>query len=322
MLQKCTLIDLTDLAPRGMLLSQINRVFPLTRVGNTVFKAKLLLIAALFSAMASADEQSIYAAQSGWQFGLSTGYGKIDNPVHNSDDIPLYVIPNIEAFYGDFAFTNFELSWTPLSYDHHQLSFVAKMNRDGLYFIDSLASSSVLASLTTSALPGAPRPPSAQTQPNARKRVGNIQNIGERELSFLGGAQYLFDWQQWRVSASVFSELTHYYHGQQAELALSRYQQWNKHLVVASVQMQYQSNELTKYYYGSQRPELAAGFSYYQPQHAFNTSVQLTYQYQLDEKWRIISDIKWQTLDDEIADSPLVSKQHLLSYYAGVAWSY
>ena len=171
---------------------------------------------------------------------------------------------------------------------------------------------------------GAPRPPGSgqDKQPKALKRVGDIDKIADRDISLLGGAQYLFDWQQWRVSASFFSELTHYHHGQQGELSLSRYQQWHKHLLVAAATVQYQSNEVAKYYYGSHRQDIAAGFSGYQPQHAFNKSLQLTYQYQWDEKWRIISDLKWQVLDDEIADSPLVSEQYLLSYYAGVAWSF
>ncbi len=291
-----------------------------------MYKAGLLLVIALLSSAVSASEETIYTAQSGWQFGLSAGYGQIDNPVYKSDDIPLYLIPKVEVFYGDFAFSNFELSWTPLSNDNHQLSFVTKMNRDGLYFIDNLAVSSAVASLTSSVMPGAPRPPSAQQesqqQPKVSKRVGNITKIPDRELSFLAGAQYLFDWQQWRLSASYFTEVTNYHHGQEGALVLSRYQRWDKHLLVAAAEIQYQSNEVTKYYYGSHRQEIAAGFSLYQPQHAFNKGLQLTYQYQIDEDWRFISDLKWQVLDSEIADSPLVSKQHLLSYYAGVAWSF
>nr|WP_249318999.1 MipA/OmpV family protein [Pseudoalteromonas sp. BDTF-M6] len=305
-----------------MLLPQFKRCYSLTRVGSKVYKAGLLLVIALFSGALSASEETIYTAHSGWQFGLSAGYGEIENPIHDADDIPLYVIPKVEVFYGDFAFSNFELSWTPLSNDNHQLSFVSKMNRDGLYFIDSLAASSVVASLTSTVMPGAPRPPSAQQQPRDTKKIGDITKIRDRELSFLAGAQYLYDWQQWRLSASYFTEITHYHHGQEGSLVLSRYQQWHKHLLLAAAEIQYQSNEITKYYYGSQRQEIVAGFSRYQPEHAFNKSLQLTYQYQINEDWRFISDLKWQVLDSEIADSPLVSKQHLLSYYAGVAWSF
>ncbi|MFY8274585.1 MipA/OmpV family protein [Pseudoalteromonas sp. SSDWG2] len=291
-----------------------------------MFRVTLLLVVALFSAITLATEEDAYSVSSGWQLGLGAGYGKLDNPLAQSEDIPLYIIPQIELFYGDFAFTNFELSWTPYTSEHHQVSVVTKMNRDGLYFIDDLATSSFISSLTTAKPPNSPRPGgytgNSSNTVKRSKRVGDMTQIPDRKISVMGGMQYLFDWHSWRVSAGFFSELTNYYSGQQGNISLSKLYSIREHLFVLSAQMQYQSNELTRYYYGSHRDEASVGFSIYQPKHAFNASMQITYQYQINEQWRVISDLKWQRLDSEIGDSPLVADRHLLSYYAGVAWSF
>ena len=51
-------------------------------------------------------------------------------------------------------------------------------------------------------------------------------------------------------------------------------------------------------------------------------NLKASYQYQFNQQWQFISDIKYQRLSSGIADSPLIDDSNLLSFYAGFAWNY
>ncbi len=293
----------------------------MTSLSFRLFGLRLLTLVGVvcISPLAHSTEPA-YLADEGVNFGLSLGYGQLDNPVYNKDDIPLYVLPRVEVFAGDLSLTNTQLAWTPVWGNNYQLSLFSQLNEDGLYFANN--STALAAIRTTSGRPSmGTRPPSEQVT-NLAVRRGNIAAITKRKLSIMSGAEGIYDWQNWRLSANWSMELTNYHKGLQGALAAQRLFSIQQHLFLLSAEVQHLSSGLVNYYYGSGGDDMRAGFSPYATHSSQKYNLKFSYQYHFNKKWHFISDLKYQHLSSGIADSPLIDDSNLLSFYLGFAWNY
>ncbi|WP_033079387.1 MipA/OmpV family protein [Thalassotalea sp. ND16A] len=283
-----------------------------------------VLVSLFFSfSLAANSDNDIYQEDEGLHLGIGAGYGRMGNPVYHMDDIPLILIPRIEYFYGDFAFSNTQLTYTPFYGENFQFSFLTRFNNDGLYFLEQNFSTSLAAATFRSPMMGSPSPgqiPPKGTVPT--KRRGDMSLIQRRHLSLMSGVEWIYDWQYWRLSASWLQEITQRHYGGEKFLAVERHWLLDKHLVVLGAEVQQQSADLIDYYYGSHYSDLGAGFSQYKGEQAYNFSLQLKYQYRFDNKWQLITDLKYQTLDPVISESPFVDQSNVFSFYAGIAWNH
>lgn len=295
----------------------------MTILGGCSFGLRILFLVAVIGLSPQASSTaSAYLADEGISLGLSLGYGQLDNPVYKKDDIPLYALPRIEVFVGDFSFSNTQFAWTPLWDDNYQISLFTQLNEDGLYFTKH---SAVLSAIrTTSGRPAmAPTPPNSSIEtPSVIKRRGDISKISKRKLSAMSGIEAIVDWQNWRFSAYWSMELTNYHKGLQGALSAQRLFLFDQHLVLLGVELQHLSASLVDYYYGSALQEMGAGFSPYLGRSSQKYSLNASYQYQFNQQWQFISDIKYQRLSSGITDSSLIDDSNLLSFYAGFAWNF
>jgi len=282
----------------------------------------LFLISAFFLSPTASSTDSAYLADEGVSLGVSLGYGQLANPVYKKDDIPLYALPRIELFAGDFSFANTQFAWTPVWGNNYQVSLFTQLNEDGLYFTKH---SAILAAVrTASGRPSMTPPPpgSGVETPVVIKRRGDITKISKRKLSAMSGIEAIVDWQNWRFSAYWSMELTNYHKGLQGALSAQRLFLFDQHLVLLGVELQHLSAGLVDYYYGSALQEMGAGFSPFLGHSSQKYNLKAGYQYQFNQQWQFISDIKYQRLSSGIADSPLINDSNLLSFYAGFAWNF
>lgn len=295
----------------------------MTVLGSCSLGLRVLFLISAFclSPMASSTD-SAYLADEGVSLGLSLGYGQLDNPVYKKDDIPLYALPRIEVFAGDFSFANTQFAWTPVWGDNYQVSLFTQLNEDGLYFAKH--SAALTAIRTTGGRPSMTPPPpgSGIETPAVTKRRGDITKISKRKLSAMSGIEAIVDWQSWRFSAYWSMELTNYHKGLQGALSAQRLFLFDQHLVLLGAEIQHLSAGLVDYYYGSAQQEIRAGFSPFLGRSSQKYNLKASYQYQFNQQWQFISDIKYQRLSSGIADSPLIDDSNLLSFYAGFAWNY
>lgn len=276
----------------------------------------------LFNANAN-EHESIYSADHGWNLGVGFGYGKIENPVHQVDDIPLILIPRIEYFTEEFSLVNTQMSWSPFLTENGQFSVVSRLNDDGLNFISSTSVASLTAPfIQTPAMGTVPPPNGSETDQKPVIRRGNIDDIGKRRLSYMLGIEWLYDWHFWRIRSSWYQEITQLYHGDEAFINIERSWQNQDHLFILGFEVQRQSADLIDYYYGIHGKEIGAGFSQYTGQAVINLSVQAKYQYFINEQWQIISDMKYKSLDDELSNSSVITKENTMSFYLGLAWDF
>ncbi|WP_394176678.1 MipA/OmpV family protein [Thalassotalea litorea] len=281
-----------------------------------------LFIFSVPKAQAKQSYEDIYQTQSGWHLGMATGYGKIDNPIHQGNDIPLVLIPKIEFYWGDFALNNSQLIYTPWQNDSTTFSFLTRVNEDGLYFIDDLLSASAGAAFLQRPLmsDGGPNQQGNKTAPALMR--GEIERIDDRKISVLAGMEVNHDWNDWRISAAWYREVTNYHHGDEAFFSIAKAWRGQSHLWLTSLEWQYQSEELLQYYYGTRLADWIAGFSRFRPNSALNTSIKISYRYDISSHWDFIAEARIQRLDSMLNASPLLQQQHLFSFFTGFAWSF
>lgn len=283
--------------------------------------AILLSLGLLFSSIVPAEElaEEVYSEDEGWHLGLAVGYGTVTNPLYNKRNIPLYVVPRLEYFYGDFAWTNTQLSWTPVQSAWGNLALVTQFNEDGLYFFDNRYSAGML-------LPLARPPQSPNTggvgSADTSVRRGDISKIADRKLSYMAGASWSLNLERWHFSLLAVTDVTGVHHGLEAFGRGEYLMQRGSHHLALGAELQYQGDELVNYYYGTRLQDRIKGFSPYKTGHSLNSALKLRYQYHWSDSLRLITDLRYQWLDSSISDSPLVEDKAVVSAFIGVAWGF
>lgn len=283
--------------------------------------AILLSLGLLFSSIAHAEAlaEETYSEDEGWHLGVAVGYGTVTNPLYNKRNIPLYVLPKIEYFNGDFAWTNTQLSWTPVQTRWGNLALISQFNEDGLYFFDNRYSAGVLLPL---ARPPQSPLPGGQLPADSSVRRGDISNIADRKLSYMAGASWSLNLENWHFSLLAVTDVTGVHEGFEAFGRGEYLLQWGSHHLALGAELQYQNDQLVNYYYGIRIQDRIKGFSPYGADHGLNRALKLRYQYHWSDSLRLISDFRYQWLDSSISDSPLVDDKAVISAFIGVAWGF
>ncbi|MGA2093841.1 MAG: MipA/OmpV family protein [Sedimentisphaerales bacterium] len=89
-----------------------------------------------------------------------------------------------------------------------------------------------------------------------------------------------------------------------------------------SVGLAWQSNNLVNYYYGVRPGEARPGRPAYRPGEAVNWLAGLDGTYQLNDKWALFAGITIFWLDDEIRNSPIVSRDYAVSFIGGAMYKF
>lgn len=287
-------------------------------IQQSCYRAGYILCSfALLSATAAAETpaEQAYSEDEGWHLGLAVGAGVITNPVHNKENIPLFVVPRVEYFNGEFAWSNTELSWTPIQGSYGNLSLVTQLNEDGLYFIDEWSSASITTVIS--------RPPGqAPGKPDNSFKRGDINATQTRHMSYLAGLHWSYQMGPWHVSASALQDVSGVHHGAEAELSGEYLWQRAQHQLGVGATLTYKNAELADYYYSVHTQDMRAGYSAFTASAALHQQLKVRYQYKLRENLRIISELSHRRLDQAVAASPLLERDAINAIFVGLAWDF
>jgi MipA family protein len=83
------------------------------------------------------------------------------------------------------------------------------------------------------------------------------------------------------------------------------------------------SDKLTQYYFGvSNKEARRSGLSHYQPGSSWNPFVGLSVSYKITPQLTVLTSGRYSYLDNQIANSPMVDKNHEASVMTGVSWTF
>ncbi len=225
-----------------------------------------------------------------WDFTLSLGAGTRTNPVANNSDIPLVLVPQI-SYYGKRVFLeNLELGFTLHEGPSQMVNVIATPGYDRVFFHRN--------------------DPQNIFVPFSEAAPANVQfRVSDRHTTYLAGLEWMVHRGDFVGQVDALYEVTGRHHGAELRAAVARSFTAGRGDLSATTGLTWKSAEIVDHYYGVDAA--------YRPDAALNPFLKLEYGLPLSDRWRLRAFAHYEHLDDEIADSPLVSDDRVVTAFAG-----
>jgi outer membrane protein len=234
-----------------------------------------------------------------WDFSVSVGLGERSNPIAQSSDIPLVVIPQLSYYGKRFFMENLELGFTLHESDSHTLNVIATPGYDRVFFIRDDLQNYFVAGVG-----------GAITAPNTPELEVAINR--PRRTTYLVGPEWLFEAGRMTGQVSALYEATGRHKGYEVRAAVATPLLQSAHSLVLTGGLTWKSSQLVNYYYG------VDGF--YEADASLSPFVKLGYSHALGERWSFSAFVHYEYLGDAIADSPIVVDESVTSAFVGLVF--
>jgi MipA family protein len=278
-------------------------------VHHTLLTAAFLCLLAAFVPRVSAAEDSCNspspecAVVGRFEVSVSLGAGQRSNPVEGRSDIPLVVIPHISWYGKRFFLENLELGFTAFENEQNTLNLIVAPGYDRVFFYrNDLQNIFIAGGTLVSTTNGAVAIPP----------TGQEFKVRDRHTTVLAGPEWTFDYGRITGQLNALREVTSEHEGYEVRAALAAPLIQSKGSLVASAGLTWKSEEIVRYYYGVD--------GLYEPGSAFNPFVKLRYSHPLSERWTLNAFAHYEQLANSIADSPIITEDHVTTVFAGVVF--
>lgn len=271
------------------------------------------------------------------EIAVGLGLGVRTNPLYNSDNIPLIVIPDV-AWYGE----NWYLDNTEVGYQWHWTdrfafeTFVAlntvyaDFNRGNIsnFVVDGIIDSS-LSSAEEDAMPGvAPElPDGSHALHDPPIESGRISHLSPDDIADRDGAGDIgvrFHWYQenaeWTFAA--LHDVTSVHHGSQFKVQYKYKMEVADWRLISRLSLTWKSANLHDYYYGIDSDDIRQTHLHYNAGAGVYGGLAVSAYKKITENWSWLLHMSYQSLPDAMADSPLVDKKYTITSFAGVTYRF
>jgi outer membrane protein len=232
-----------------------------------------------------------------FELSVSLGVGQRSNPIAGKSDIPLVVIPHVSYYGKRFFLENLELGYTLHEGETHTFNLIAAPGYDRVFFYRNDLQNIFVAGGTTF----------TDTPVGA---TGQEFHVQPRRTTYLVGPEWTFDYGTLTGQLNALREVTGRHDGYEVRGALAAPLIQSQSSLVASAGFTWKSSALVQYYYGVD--------ALYEPGSAFNPFVKLRYSRPLSERWTLNAFAHYELLSSSIANSPIVTQNHVTTFFAGV----
>lgn len=268
-------------------------------------RAFLLAILALTiarAAMADADckgpsEECVAVGH--WNFTVALGAGVRTNPLVNSQDIPLVVIPQFSYYGKRFFIDDFDLGITLAEGSFNTVSLIASPGYDRVFFYRSDFQNFLIVNAPAGG--NGSGPSTVQFPPRARR------------VTYLAGPEWTFKVHGISGQLDILQEITGQ-RGEEMRAALGIPLLESAGRLTANVGVTWKSAAIVNYYYGA--PGIYEGGS------ALNPFCKLGYILPINSKWRFNAFVEYERLAGAIADSPIVAEHHVATMFVGAIYAF
>lgn len=267
-----------------------------------------------------------------WHFSVAFGYGFKNNPLVKGDDFPLLILPSVYYYGENLFFENGDLGYTLISHADYAVSAITRLNEEVVHFVDWHPSNILVTSFANDV---------NSVQKNASGDFGNdylqpennaissprklsFQQLENRQWSLDAGIQldwFLTDFSQIRLRLLTDASQVHY--GENINLAYSAQHYFqNRWQINWSLGVDWLNQQLSQYYYGVDQRDTVDPTYFYQTNSALNPYIKVSPSYQINQTWRLVSLFKYQLLDNELQNSPIVKKKQRITWFVGLNYAF
>jgi outer membrane protein len=279
-------------------------------IAKSRFYQKLLITLSLLILNVSVRAESHAAEdESRWDLSIALGFGVRTNPVMDNDNIPLIVLPQF-SYQGDrFFIQNLDVGYTLFQNDTQQFNLLLTPSYDQIFFNEWDISNFVdHASLSAIAKDG-------PTIEQANRAIDKSR-LHDRRMAALAGIEYSQNIYDLDFQLQVLQEVTGYYDGNEIRFALSKNITTGKHDVKLTLGANWQNAATVNYFYGLPERESVGNFAY-EANGGLTGLLRFDWSYQLDEHWGLRFFTSYRHLSHSISDSPLVTRNNVITAFAG-----
>ncbi len=267
---------------------------------------------------------------------LALGLGVRSNPLHNADDIPLVLVPDI-AWYGenwyldnseagyqwqqdsDFAFETF-VSVNP------ERGLFSRGHASNLFLSDALPNEGVGVE-TPVTTPNPDQPPDGTDSPNtppidASSTAIAFSDVASRDWALDAGIRFHWYGEQneWRLA--IFQDVTGVHKGQHVITSYRHNYSWHNWRLATTFALTWKSKKLVDYYYGLDARDGVEAQSFYQAEAGFYPSIRFSASRNISKQWDWLVFAKYTHLDAGMTDSPLVEEHRKVTLFTGVTYQF
>ncbi|WP_371186200.1 MipA/OmpV family protein [Thalassotalea maritima] len=241
-----------------------------------------------------------------WQFAMSFGYGSIETPIANHQNLDIYILPNI-SYYGErFFIDNTTLGYALYEQGPWFVDVVGKLNEDGLYFkFDNVGALAAVGLDFGRGWSGF-----------------DIASV-ERDVSYLAGIAVNYETPLIQTSVRFYQDISSVHNGSELEVSAAKYVNIADWLLTGEVSITHKSHELLSYYYQLARNESVMMIGTYTPLHSgTNINAKFVADYRLTEQLSFSFSYRQTWLTDEITNSPIVDTDSIAMFFSGVTYTF
>lgn len=283
----------------------------------------ILIIGVHSSATAETDQPCLASGDcitaGEWDISVAIGFGQKTNPLQDYNDIPLYILPSV-AYYGEqWFFDNGNLGYSLQEAEKYSINLVTSYSDDraffynwdpsNLFFNRNSADNVNISSMRFASLSGVNEPKT-------------FNNLESRSFTFFGGLEVFYYARLGFLKLAYAHDMFNVHNGDTAHIS------WNYDLAIdqwvfdIALRADWKSAKVIQYYYGVRQSENSYWSQQYTASSGWNTGMELTTRYIINEQWNILMAYRYAALSDEITDSPLVNEDNSQSYFVGATYRF
>lgn len=271
-----------------------------------------ITLASLLSATASLAQEEIEQSlvePGTFDFRLTAGYGGIENPLRQRENIRSPLLPEF-SYYGEkFFVENLVLGYSLYESPNWMVDAYGYFNNDGYFFADSNTEKIVsLAGIT-------------QNTWRFTKVQLNLEDV-ERDLSYMAGINisHITDW--YRTNLSIAKDVTSVHYGEEISLTFSKPMQWRSLTATVQAGATYKSSDITDYYYYLTDDENNIRIRQTAVGDTISPWANVSLRYHFNPTWSIGFSLKKTWFDSKMKASVLVEDTSFYSGFIGVSYRY
>jgi outer membrane protein len=254
-----------------------------------------------------------------WRLGAALGYGERSNPLIQSDDIPVVIDLDI-AWFGDrWFFDNGDLGLSLTDNRWFTTNLVARVNSDRTFFGKTntrLVNFQMLAGGETRGLVN-----TATGEP-IQDDVRLPLKPPKRDYAIEAGFETLFGGEWGQATLRAFRDVSGTHDGYEISADYSYRITRGRFSVAPSVGLTWKSAALSDYYWGVHRDEVSSTLAFYEARAGLGWESGIRASYYLTKSTRLAVSANYESLQHSVAQSPLIERDYVFGYFAGIGWQF
>lgn len=267
-----------------------------------------LFVVFAFDAKASAEGR--YFDVGTWYFGVSAGYGEMENPLYEQGDIPLIILPDVRYYGEKLSIENLSISYALLEKPNFVLELIGEQNQDGTYFPGSLRQE-------YAAFIGPHHGVPLDLWPTEREP----QEPSARSMSYMSGIELrYYNWVNTFITLAT--DVSNVHKGNAFRVEIQKDFSIANITLSSAVSVIHKDKQLIDYYYSFDERDTDFPNEFYFAGSATNFLFQLNAAYPLSANFAVVAAYNKTWLDDTITNSPIVIRDHMSASFLGVKYAF